>query len=90
VNYNIELTGHPSEEVELRFSGNVTIDPKASTLSIKNFYKFYLNRPDKHLLESTEKRIKLAKGTFICLDLFIFDTVVRANAEAFSCLDYSR
>ena len=66
-------------EVELRFTGNVNFDPAAATLAIKDFFTFYSTRQDRHLLESSEKSIKAARGTFLCVDFYIRDDDVSST-----------
>lgn len=42
-------------------------------MTVKDFYHYYLNRPDRYHLTNTDKNVKMAKGTFIPLDIYIHD-----------------
>lgn len=48
------------------------IDEAAQTMTVKNLYNFYLNRPDKALVVGNDAgKLKLPKGTYLNLELFI-------------------
>ncbi|KDR77949.1 hypothetical protein GALMADRAFT_1294976 [Galerina marginata CBS 339.88] len=62
-----------ASECELRHAENYNFAQEAQTLTIKGFYNFYLQRPDKHLVLPDPKKAKLPRGTFLSLELFIHD-----------------
>ncbi|KJA24709.1 hypothetical protein HYPSUDRAFT_53522 [Hypholoma sublateritium FD-334 SS-4] len=60
-------------ECELRFQDNSNFSQESQTMTVKDFYHYYLNRPDRYHLTNTDKNVKMAKGTFIPLDIYIHD-----------------
>ena len=63
----------PRSECELRFQDNSIFAQESQTMTVKDFYHYYLNRPDRYHLTTADKNIKMAKGTFIPLDVYIHD-----------------
>lgn len=76
-------------------AGNFLIAGEAQTLSIKDFYGFYVNsnRGDKNFLFTT--KVKLPRGTYLNLEVFIneasvcFFIILQENLKAnFSIFQY--
>ncbi|KAJ7835683.1 hypothetical protein B0H13DRAFT_1913468 [Mycena leptocephala] len=74
---NIEWTtdqAHPvslrPEDCALRFKNNMSIDPAATSLTLKALYQFYLNRPDKIHVTAANK-LGVAKGTYLAFECII-------------------
>ncbi|KAJ7816881.1 hypothetical protein B0H13DRAFT_2380117 [Mycena leptocephala] len=58
------------EDCALRFKNNMSIDPAATSLTLKALYQFYLNRPDKIHVTAANK-LGVAKGTYLAFECII-------------------
>ncbi|KAJ6448388.1 kinase-like domain-containing protein [Mycena sanguinolenta] len=76
--YWTAMKDHPlnlrPDDYNLRFSGNINMDPATHDMTLQELYTFYQQRPDRAVV-NVDTKLKLPKGTSMAFEFYIKDKV---------------